>query len=66
MQTTATHAATAAKHFQISICAGRNTTQVTCMATSLAKAWDTAWSVAERLLGDVPPARMSVSPVTVH
>lgn len=54
---------TGLKRFNIRICTGRETALQTCIARTQAQAWNMAFALAERLLGDVPPRTISVRPV---
>lgn len=63
--TTGTLPAGRLKRFNIRICTGRETAIQTALARSNAQAWNIAFSLAESLLGDVPPRSISVKPVGV-
>lgn len=54
------------KRFNIRICAGRETAIQTTIARSQAQAWNVAFDLCERLLGDKPPRSISVKPVPVR
>ena len=62
MPHTTTPAAAGLKRFTIRICTGHETALQTCIARTQQHAWNTAFSLAERLLGDVPPRSISVRP----
>ena len=51
------------RRYNIRICTGSETAMQTCIARTQAQAWNTAFTLAERLLGDTPPRSMSVRPV---
>lgn len=61
LHTPATHGL---KRFTIRICTGSETALQTCTARTQAQAWNIAFGLAERLLGDVPPRSMSVWPAS--
>jgi hypothetical protein len=50
------------KRFHIRICTGGETAMQTALARSNAQAWNIAFSLCERLLGDQPPRSISVKP----
>lgn len=51
------------KRFNIRIVTGGETAIQTTIARSSQQAWNTAFDLAERLLGDKPPRKISVKPV---
>lgn len=51
------------KRFTIRIRTARETALGTCLVRNQAQAWNVAFSMAERLLGDVPPRSISVQPL---
>ena len=63
LTTPATHGL---KRYTIRICTGRETALQTCIARTQAQAWNTAFGLAERLLGDVPPRSISVRPAQLR
>ena len=54
------------KRFNIRIVTGGETAIQTTIARTQAQAWNTAFGLAERLLGDKPPRSISVKPVPVR
>ena len=64
--TTITPATHGLKRFTIRIRTERETVLHTCIARTQAQAWNTAFGLAERLLGDVPPRSMSVRPASIR
>ena len=48
------------KRFQIRICTGGETAIQTAVARTSGQAWNMAFDLAERLLGDQPPRKISV------
>ena len=50
------------KRFNIRICTGKATTVQPCIARSNAQAWNLAFDLCERLLGDQPPRSIIVKP----
>lgn len=57
---------TGLKRFNIRICTGRETALQTCIARTQAQAWNMAFALAERLLGERPPRSISVRPVAMR
>ena len=57
-ETTQAQARTGLKRFSIRIRTRRETAVATCIARDQAQAWTTAFDLAERLLGDVPPPHL--------
>ena len=51
------------RRFNIKICTGRETAQQACIARSPEQAWNIAFALCERLLGDTPPRSISVRPM---
>lgn len=51
------------KRFQIRINTGRETALQTCLVRNQWQAWNVAFGLAERLLGEHPPKSISVRPV---
>ena len=51
------------KRFNIRIVTGGETAIQTALARTSAQAWNIAFDLAERLLGDKPPRSISVKPV---
>lgn len=54
------------KRFNIRIVTAGETAIQTTIARSQAQAWNVAFSLCERLLGDTPPRSISVKPVGVR
>ena len=54
------------KRFNIRIVTGGETAIQTTIARSQAQAWNVAFDLAERLLGDKPPRSISVKPMPVR
>lgn len=54
------------KRFHIRIVTGGETAIQTTIARTQAQAWNVAFDLAERLLGDKPPRSISVKPVPVR
>lgn len=54
------------KRFNIRIVTGGETATQTTIARTQAQAWNVAFDLAERLLGDKPPRRISVTPAPVR
>jgi iron-sulfur cluster repair protein YtfE (RIC family) len=51
------------KRYNIRICTGGTTAMQTAIARNSAQAWNIAFGLCERLLGDTPPRSVSVKPV---
>ncbi len=51
------------KRFNIRIVTGGTTAMQTAIARNSQQAWDMAFDLCERLLGDTPPRSVSVKPV---
>lgn len=54
------------KRFHIRIVTGGETAIQTTIARTQAQAWNVAFDLAERLLGDKPPRSISVKPMAVR
>lgn len=54
------------KRFNIRIVTGGETAIQTTLARNQAQAWNVAFNLAERLLGDKPPRSISVKPVALR
>jgi iron-sulfur cluster repair protein YtfE (RIC family) len=52
------------KRYNIRICTGGTTAMQTAIARNSQQAWNMAFDLCERLLGDKPPRSVSVKPVT--
>lgn len=52
------------KRYNIRICTGRETALQTTIARTSQQAWNIAFSLCERLLGDQPPRSISVKPAS--